>query len=113
MNLAIGSGITAVGAAIANAVGDAIGLQGAITELPITPQRVREILTRLPPVQPFEGAQCDSIPNQWWEFALLIVRCPSKLIYKSIPRVQFFDSPSSFRRVEYVQNPSWSMIFRR
>jgi len=47
MNLAIGSGITAVGAAIANAVGDAIGLQGAITELPITPQRVREILTRL------------------------------------------------------------------
>ena len=38
------SGITAVGAAIANAVEDAIGVPGAITELPITPQRLREIL---------------------------------------------------------------------
>ncbi len=38
------SGITAVGAAIANAVEDAIGLPGTITELPITPQRLREIL---------------------------------------------------------------------
>jgi aerobic carbon-monoxide dehydrogenase large subunit len=40
------SGITAVGAAIANAVEDAIGLPGAITELPITPQRLKEILDR-------------------------------------------------------------------
>jgi aerobic carbon-monoxide dehydrogenase large subunit len=40
------SGITAVGAAIANAVEDAIGLPGAITELPITPQRLKEILRR-------------------------------------------------------------------
>jgi CO/xanthine dehydrogenase Mo-binding subunit len=40
------SGITAVGAAIANAVEDAIGMPGAITELPITPQRLREILER-------------------------------------------------------------------
>jgi len=40
------SGITAVGAAVANAVEDAIGMPGAITELPITPQRVREILRR-------------------------------------------------------------------
>jgi aerobic carbon-monoxide dehydrogenase large subunit len=40
------SGITAVGAAIANAVEDAIGLPGAITELPITPQRLRGILRR-------------------------------------------------------------------
>jgi carbon-monoxide dehydrogenase large subunit len=40
------SGITAVGAAIANAVEDAIGLPGTITELPITPQRLREILGR-------------------------------------------------------------------
>ena len=40
------SGITAVGAAIANAVEDAIGLPGAITQLPITPQRLREILRR-------------------------------------------------------------------
>ena len=38
------SGITAVGAAIANAVEEAIGLPGAITELPITPHRLREIL---------------------------------------------------------------------
>jgi aerobic carbon-monoxide dehydrogenase large subunit len=40
------SGITAVGAAIANAVEDAIGMPGAITELPITPQRLKEILER-------------------------------------------------------------------
>ena len=40
------SGITAVGAAIANAVEDAIGLPGTITELPITPQRLKEILDR-------------------------------------------------------------------
>jgi CO/xanthine dehydrogenase Mo-binding subunit len=38
------SGITAVGAAIANAVEDALGTPGAITELPITPQRVKTIL---------------------------------------------------------------------
>jgi carbon-monoxide dehydrogenase large subunit len=38
------SGITAVGAAIANAVEDAIGMPGAITELPITPQRLKAIL---------------------------------------------------------------------
>ena len=40
------SGITAVGAAIANAVEDAIGMPGAITELPITPQRLKAILQR-------------------------------------------------------------------
>ena len=38
------SGITAVGAAIANAVEDAIGMPGSITELPITPQRLKQIL---------------------------------------------------------------------
>jgi aerobic carbon-monoxide dehydrogenase large subunit len=38
------SGITAVGAAIANAVEDAIRMPGAITELPITPQRLKEVL---------------------------------------------------------------------
>jgi CO/xanthine dehydrogenase Mo-binding subunit len=38
------SGITAVGAAVANAVEDAIGMPGAITELPITPQRLKAIL---------------------------------------------------------------------
>src|SRR3984893_9919716 len=38
------SGITGVGAAIASAVDEAIGLPGAITQLPITPQRLRHIL---------------------------------------------------------------------
>ena len=38
------SGITGVGAAIANAVEDAIGRPGSITELPITPQRLKRIL---------------------------------------------------------------------
>ena len=38
------SGITGVGAAIASAVDEAIGLPGAITQLPITPQRLRQIL---------------------------------------------------------------------
>jgi CO/xanthine dehydrogenase Mo-binding subunit len=42
------SGITAVGAAIANAVEEAIGVPGAITELPIAPHRLREILARKP-----------------------------------------------------------------
>ena len=38
------SGITGVGAAIASAVDDAIGIPGAVTALPITPARLREIL---------------------------------------------------------------------
>jgi carbon-monoxide dehydrogenase large subunit/6-hydroxypseudooxynicotine dehydrogenase subunit gamma len=37
-------GINAVGAAIAAAVDDAIGIAGAVTQLPISPQRLREIL---------------------------------------------------------------------
>jgi CO/xanthine dehydrogenase Mo-binding subunit len=40
------SGITAVGAAIASAIDDAIGIPGAVTRLPVTPQRLKEILTR-------------------------------------------------------------------
>ncbi len=40
------SGITAVGAAIASAIDDAIGMHGAVTQLPVTPQRLREILNR-------------------------------------------------------------------
>jgi aerobic carbon-monoxide dehydrogenase large subunit len=40
------SGIAAVGAAIAAAVDDAIGLPGAITQLPITPQRLKQILDK-------------------------------------------------------------------
>ena len=37
-------GITAVGAAIASAIDDAIGVPGAVTRLPATPQRVRDLL---------------------------------------------------------------------
>ena len=39
-------GINAVGAAVAAAIDDAIGLPGAITRLPVTPQQLREILRR-------------------------------------------------------------------
>jgi len=39
------SGITGVGAAIASAIDDAIGMPGAIKELPITPQRLKAILS--------------------------------------------------------------------
>src|SRR5262249_49557348 len=39
-------GINAVGAAIASAIDDAVGMPGAITQLPVTPARLREILRR-------------------------------------------------------------------
>ena len=39
-------GINPVGAAIASAIDDAIGIPGAITRLPVTPQRLRDILKR-------------------------------------------------------------------
>jgi aerobic carbon-monoxide dehydrogenase large subunit len=39
-------GANAVAAAIAAAIDDAIGMPGAITHLPVTPQRLREILKR-------------------------------------------------------------------
>ena len=35
------SGITGVGATIASAIDDAIGIPGAVTELPVTPQRLK------------------------------------------------------------------------
>jgi carbon-monoxide dehydrogenase large subunit/6-hydroxypseudooxynicotine dehydrogenase subunit gamma len=38
------SGVNAVGAAIASAIDDAIGIPGAITQLPVTPQRLKAIL---------------------------------------------------------------------
>jgi CO/xanthine dehydrogenase Mo-binding subunit len=38
------AGINAVGAAIAGAIDAAIGIPGAVTRLPVTPQRLREIL---------------------------------------------------------------------
>jgi carbon-monoxide dehydrogenase large subunit/6-hydroxypseudooxynicotine dehydrogenase subunit gamma len=38
------SGITGVGAAIASAIDEAIGLPGAVTALPVTPQRLKAVL---------------------------------------------------------------------
>jgi CO/xanthine dehydrogenase Mo-binding subunit len=38
------SGVTGVGAAIAAAIDDAIGVPGAVTELPVTPQRLKVII---------------------------------------------------------------------
>jgi carbon-monoxide dehydrogenase large subunit/6-hydroxypseudooxynicotine dehydrogenase subunit gamma len=38
------SGITGVGAAIAAAIDDAIGIPGAVTQLPVTPQRLKAII---------------------------------------------------------------------
>jgi carbon-monoxide dehydrogenase large subunit/6-hydroxypseudooxynicotine dehydrogenase subunit gamma len=38
------AGITGVGAAIAAAIDDAIGRPGAITRLPVTPERMKRIL---------------------------------------------------------------------
>ncbi len=40
------AGVTAVGAAIASAIDDAIGIPGAVTELPVTPQRLLSLLRR-------------------------------------------------------------------
>jgi len=37
-------GANAVGAAIAAAIDDALGVNGAVTELPITPQRLKRLL---------------------------------------------------------------------
>ena len=42
------SGITGVGAAIASAIDDAIGMPGAVTQLPVTPQRLKQILNARP-----------------------------------------------------------------
>jgi aerobic carbon-monoxide dehydrogenase large subunit len=42
------AGINAVGAAIASAIDAAIGIPGAVTRLPVTPQRLREILRGAP-----------------------------------------------------------------
>ena len=37
-------GINAVGAAIASAIDDAIGIAGAVTQLPVTPQRLKRLM---------------------------------------------------------------------
>jgi len=39
-------GVNAVGAAIAAAIDDALGMPGSVTQLPVTPQRLRMILKR-------------------------------------------------------------------
>ena len=44
------SGITAVGATIASAIDDAIGIPGAVTQLPVTPQRLKRLLANDPDV---------------------------------------------------------------
>jgi carbon-monoxide dehydrogenase large subunit len=41
-------GINAVGAVIAGAIDDAIGIPGAVTRLPVTPQRLKELLRQRP-----------------------------------------------------------------
>jgi len=41
-------GITPVGAAIASAIDDALQCPGAVTQLPVTPQRLKAILRNLP-----------------------------------------------------------------
>ena len=40
------SGITGVGAAIASAIDDAIGVPGAVTQIPVTPQRLKALLNK-------------------------------------------------------------------
>ena len=40
------AGVNAVGASIAGAIDDAIGVKGAVTELPVTPQRVLAMMRR-------------------------------------------------------------------
>jgi CO/xanthine dehydrogenase Mo-binding subunit len=40
------AGVNAVGAAIAAAIDDAVGVPGAVTQLPVTPQRMKAILKR-------------------------------------------------------------------
>ena len=40
------SGVNAVGGAIASAIDNAIGIPGAVTQLPVTPQRLKAILER-------------------------------------------------------------------
>ncbi|MCC6779299.1 MAG: xanthine dehydrogenase family protein molybdopterin-binding subunit [Hyphomicrobiales bacterium] len=43
------SGVTGVGAAIASAIDAAIGVPGAVTQLPVTPQRLKQILREAAP----------------------------------------------------------------
>jgi carbon-monoxide dehydrogenase large subunit len=40
------AGVNAVGAAIASAIDDALGRPGAVTQLPVTPTRLKELLRK-------------------------------------------------------------------
>jgi carbon-monoxide dehydrogenase large subunit/6-hydroxypseudooxynicotine dehydrogenase subunit gamma len=42
------AGVNGVGAAIAAAIDDAVGIPGAVTRLPVTPQRMKDVLNRQP-----------------------------------------------------------------
>ncbi|HUP93295.1 MAG TPA: xanthine dehydrogenase family protein molybdopterin-binding subunit [Burkholderiales bacterium] len=52
-------GINAVGAAVASAIDDAIGVPGAVTRLPVTPQRLKKLL-RDPPRRPAHESRKNS-----------------------------------------------------
>ena len=54
-------GVNPVGAAIASAIDDAIGMPGAVTQLPVTPQRLKRLLARRPTRWPELAAQ-----TAWW-----------------------------------------------
>jgi aerobic carbon-monoxide dehydrogenase large subunit len=65
------AGINAVGAAIASAIDAAIGIPGAVTRLPVTPQRLREILRAVDP--PYAPRNLSGVPlrnrrYQWPHF---------------------------------------------
>ena len=57
------SGITGVGAAIASAIDDAIGIPGAVTQLPVTPQRLKELLARRPHAGSHEVVRTHTSPS--------------------------------------------------
>ena len=40
------AGVNAVGAVIASAIDDALGMPGAVTQLPVTPTRLKELLKK-------------------------------------------------------------------
>jgi carbon-monoxide dehydrogenase large subunit/6-hydroxypseudooxynicotine dehydrogenase subunit gamma len=54
-------GINAVGAAVAAAIDDAVGIPGAITQLPVTPQRLHAILKTARPYYPLNENELKGI----------------------------------------------------
>jgi CO/xanthine dehydrogenase Mo-binding subunit len=57
-------GISAAGAAVANAVRDALGLTGSVGRLPLTPERVRGMLAGSHPLPPAAAGPTDSRPDR-------------------------------------------------